>query len=80
MKVAWHDMPGNLEARSPSRRVRYDPSTLGVLLHWAMNETERHRSYRPYGTDPYVATFPGTSCQASAPWKRASQQLKELPC
>ena len=65
MKVAWHEMSGNLEGRRPCRRVRYDPSTLGVLLHWVMNETGRRRSYRPYETDPYVAAFPGTSCQAT---------------
>ena len=34
----------------------------------------------PYGTDPLFTRFLAMNCQASAPWKRTSQQMKVLHC
>jgi hypothetical protein len=34
----------------------------------------------PYGTDLFPAVALAVNCQASAPWKRASQQSKALHC
>ncbi len=34
----------------------------------------------PYGTDFRLDLFQAINCLASAPWKRTSPQVKDLPC
>jgi hypothetical protein len=73
MKLAWHEVPGKIGRKDPSRRDRMivcKPLN-GRSMIIARRQSDicyrpvGSKSYRPYGTGRFFLTIPGTSCQAT---------------
>jgi len=79
MKVAGHAVPGKLAdtIRPVGNGMRW---VVSFVPRDGLGDVTAARSYRTLRDGIIFGTTPGTSCQASAPWKRTSPQVKDLHC